>query len=173
MKAIVIYNSQTGFTKRYAQWTAEETKAECLELSATKKKDLSACEVIIFGGWARGGSISKINWFKSNMDKWKDKKLIVFCVGAGPIDNPEIEPALKQNFSDTELEKVNLFYCPGGINYEKMPVSSKLMMKMFLNMLTAKKNKTDTELEMIKMLSTSYDISDKKYIEPILQCLKK
>ncbi len=47
------------------------------------------------------------------------------------------------------------------------------MMKMFLNMLTAKKNKTDTELEMIKMLSTSYDISDKKYIEPILQCLKK
>ncbi len=68
---------------------------------------------------------------------------------------------------------MNLFYCPGGINYEKMPVSSKLMMKMFLNMLTAKKNKTDTELEMIKMLSTSYDISDKKYIEPILQCLKK
>lgn len=38
MKAIVIYNSQTGFTKRYAQWTAEETKAECLELSAAKRK---------------------------------------------------------------------------------------------------------------------------------------
>ena len=29
------------------------------------------------------------------------------------------------------------------------------------------------EQEMIKMISSSYDISDKKYIEPILQCLKK
>ncbi len=25
MKTIVIYNSQTGFTKRYAEWIAEET----------------------------------------------------------------------------------------------------------------------------------------------------
>lgn len=38
MKTIVIYNSQTGFTKRYAQWIAEETGADCLELSTAKKK---------------------------------------------------------------------------------------------------------------------------------------
>ena len=44
-------------------------------------------------------------------------------------------------------------------------------MKMFIKMLEAKKNKTDTEREMIKMISTSYDISDKKYIEPIVRSL--
>ena len=46
------------------------------------------------------------------------------------------------------------------------------MMKMFLKTLKAKKDKTKEEQEMIKMISSSYDISDKKYIEPILQCLK-
>ena len=173
MKTIVIYNSQTGFTKRYAEWIAEATGADCLELSIAKKKDLTAYEAIIYGGWAHAGSISKIGWFKGNIDKWADKKLIVFCVGGGPIDNPEIETALKQNFNESEQKRVNTFYCPGGFNYEKMSIPSKLMMKMFVKTLKAKKDKTEEEQAMIKMITSSYDISDKKYIEPILQYLKK
>ena len=172
MKTIVIYNSQTGFTKRYAEWIAEATGADCLELSAAKKKDLTTYEAIIFGGWACAGRINKISWFKGNIDKWTDKKLIAFCVGASPIDNPEIEVSLRQNFNEPELKKVKTFYCPGGFNYEKMSAPSKLMMKMFLKTLKAKKEKTTEEQIMIKMVSSSYDISDKKYIEPILQYLK-
>lgn len=87
------------------------------------------------------------------------------------MDSPDIEPALKRNFNDSERKKVNVFYCPGGFNYEKMSASSKLMMKFFIKMLKTKKNKTKAEEEMIKMISSSYDISDKKYIEPILECL--
>lgn len=173
MKTIVIYNSQTGFTQRYAQWIAEAAGADCLELSAAKRKSMDAYEAIIFGGWACAGSISKIGWFKGNMDKWADKKLIAFCVGGSPIDNPEIEPALKRNFNASQLKHVNIFYCPGGFRYEKMSIPSKLMMKMFLQALKAKKNKTEAEQEMIKMISGSYDISDKKYIAPILECLRK
>ena len=69
MKTIVIYTSQTGFTKRYAEWIAEAMGADCFELSVAKKKDLASYEAIIFGGWACAGSISKISWFKQNMDK--------------------------------------------------------------------------------------------------------
>lgn len=173
MKTIVIYNSQTGFTERYAHWIAEAAGADCLELSAAKRKDLTAYAAIIFGGWACAGSISKLSWFKSNMDKWPDKKLIVFCVGGGPIDSPEIEPALRQNFKETDLERVKVFYCPGGMNYEKMSPPSKLMMKIFIKTLRAKKNQTDSEQEMVKTLSSSYDISDRKYIQPILRCLEE
>lgn len=173
MKTIVIYNSQTGFTKRYAQWIAEATGADCFELSEAKKKSMSTYGAIIFGGWACAGGISKLSWFKGNIDKWADKKLIAFCVGGSPIDNPEIEIALKQNFKESELKKVNVFYCPGGFNYEKMSPPSKFMMKIFIKTLKAKKDKTEADKEMIKMISTSYDISDKKYIEPILKCLKK
>lgn len=172
MKTIVIYNSQTGFTKRYAKWIAEATGAECVKLSEAKRKSMDAYEAVVFGGWACAGSISKLSWFKDNIDKWADKKLIAFCVGASPIDNPEIVPALKQNFKESELKKVNVFYCPGGVNYEKMSVSTTLM-KIFIKVLKAKKHKTEAEQEMIKMLSGSYDISDKKYIEPILKCLKE
>ena len=173
MKTIVIYHSKTGFTKRYAEWIAEATGADCLALSEAKNQNLAEYEAIIYGGWACAGSIRKIKWFKSNIEKWTNKRLIAFCVGASPIENPEIELALKQNFNDLERKRVNVFYCPGGFHYEKLPVLSKLIMKVFLKMMKTKKEKSEMEREMIKMLSTSYDISDKKYIEPILQCLRQ
>lgn len=46
-------------------------------------------------------------------------------------------------------------------------------MKMFVKMLKAKKNKTKDDEEQIRWLSSSYDISDQKYIEPILACLRE
>ncbi len=172
MKTVVIYNSQTGFTKRYAEWIAEATGADCFALADAKKKSMDEYDAIVFGGWACAGGISKLSWFKSNIDKWNGKKLIAFCVGGSPIENPEIDEALKKNFTDAEREKVSVFYCPGGFNYDKMSAPSKLMMKMFIKALKAKKDKTEEDEIMIKMISSSYDISDKKYIEPILECLK-
>lgn len=173
MNTIVIYNSETGFTKRYAMWIAEEANADCLEFSEAKSKDLSSYDAIIFGGWAHAGGITKLQWFKDNMDKWSGKKLIVFCVGASPLDNPDIEIGLKQSFTEEEFEKVNVFYCPGGINYEKMSLKSRLMMNAFVKVVSLKRNKTEQEKQMVEVMSSSYDISDKKYIEPILECLKK
>lgn len=171
MKTIVIYNSQTGFTKRYAQWIAEKATAECIEYNKAKKINFDSYEAIIFGGWAVAGSISKLKWFKQNISKWKDKKLVVFCVGASPIENPEIEATLPKNFTEEELKQVRWFYCPGGLDYEKMPATSKVAMKMFVKMLNSKKNKTEDDMEQIRMVSSSYDISDVKYIEPIIQYL--
>ncbi len=173
MKAVVIYNSQTGFTKRYAQWIAEAAGADCVSLSEAKQKSMEAYDAVVFGSWACAGGVSKLGWFKGRMDQWAGKKLIVFCVGGSPLESPEVAPALKKNFSDQEWERVSVFYCPGGFNYEKMSALSKLMMKVFLKTLERKRGKTEEEEEMIKMISSSYDISDRKYIQPILELLQK
>ena len=74
--------------------------------------------------------------------------------------------------SEEEKKLVKLFYCPGGLNYEKMNGISRFMMKMYAKILNAKKNKTEEDEAMIKMISSSYDISDRKYIKPILECLQ-
>lgn len=171
MKSIVIFHSQTGFTKRYAGWIAQAVSADCVDLSEAKKTDLDSYDAVIFGSWACAGGISKLAWFKEHMKKWTGKKLIVFCVGTSPMESPEIAPALRKNFTASEWERIKVFYCPGGLHYEKMSAPSRLMMKLFLTTLKSKKHKTETEEEMIKMISSSYDISDRKYIEPILKCL--
>lgn len=171
MKTAIIYNSQTGFTRKYAEWISEAAEADCFELAAAKKQNLDIYDAIVFGGWACAGSISKVSWFKSNIDKWPGKVLIVFCTGGSPADNPEIETFMRSNFSEAEQKRIHMFYCPSGFNYEKMSAGSKLMMKIFQKMVHAKKDKTDAEIEMLKMISRSYDISDKKYIEPIVTLL--
>ena len=169
MKTAVVYTSQTGFTKRYAEWIAERTEGDAIELKDAKKTDLSGYDAVIYGGWVCAGGISKLSWFKKNIDKLEGKKLAVFCVGGSPIDSPHIEPTLKKIFDGEIYKKVGVFYCPGGFNYDTMSGKSKLMMKMFIKMLKSKKNKTEDEENMIKMISGSYDISEKKYIEPIVE----
>lgn len=171
MKTAVIYNSQTGFTKRYAQWIAEAAGADCLELKTAQKQDFGEYDAIVFGSWACAGGIRKLSWFKANMEKWSDKVLIVFCTGGSPAESPEIEPFFRNNFSEAEWEKVHVFYCPGGFCYEKMPAGAKLMMKAFRKMVEGKKDKTAADVEMLNMISHSYDISDRNYIAPIVGLL--
>lgn len=171
-KTVVIYNSQTGFTRRYAQWLSEELGCPCVELAKAKGMDLSEYGTIIFGGWACAGNVSKVKWFKSNIKNWTGKHLAVFCTGASPIATPEAEESMKKCFQG-ENEKVTTFYCPGGLNYENMPAPSKLAMKMLLSVLKAKKNKTEEDQKQIEMISGSYDIADRKYIEPIVAWAKQ
>ncbi|MBQ9767238.1 MAG: flavodoxin [Lachnospiraceae bacterium] len=170
MKTAIIYVSQTGFTKQYAEWIAEEVQGDCMTVAEAEKKDLSGYDAVVFGGWCFAGSIKKLDWFKKKAAQWADKKKVVYAVGASPLENPELQEGLRKNFTDEEWAQISVFYCPGGLCYEKMNGVSRVMMKMFVRMLA--KNKSEKEQAMAKMLSKSYDISDRKYIAPMVEYLK-
>ena len=170
MKAIVIYSSQTGFTKKYAEWISEAAACECVEFKKARKLKLAEYDAIVFGGWFKAGLITQVPWFKKQIPSLSaaGKKLIVFCCGANPAENPEALESLHKNFTQDELSKIKTFYCPGGLNYEKMSFGSKLAMKMLIKILSCKKDATQADFDMIERISKSYDISDKKFIEPIV-----
>ena len=174
MKAIVIYNGKTGFTQKYAQWISEAAGCEAVPLKKAGKVKLAEYDAIVFGSWCMAESITKIDWFKKKLPELftAGKKLIVFLTGASPAEAPEAQAALRKNFTDDEWSKIKAFYCPGGLNYEKMGWGSKTMLKMFVKMLSNKKDITEKELAQVQMLAKSYDISDKKYIEPIIAEIK-
>ena len=172
MKVAVVYFSQTGFTKQYAEWLAEEVQGECIAFKDAEKRDFSAYDTIVFGSWCHAGMIRKLGWFKERLSQWTDKKTVVFAVGAMPAESPEIQTALRNNFTEEEWNRLSVFYCQGGLRYEKMKPVSKVMMKMFAKMMANKKDKTEEEKGMAEMIGKSYDISDRKYILPIVDCLK-
>ncbi len=174
MKSIVIFNSQTGFTKKYAEWISEAAGSECVALKKAKKIKLADYDAIVFGSWLCAGGISKLAWFKKQIPLLSEagKKLLVYAVGGIPAQAPDIPEIIKRNFTDSEYNAVKTFYCPGGYNYEKMSLGSRMMMKMFVRILKQKKDLTKDDIEMIKMISNSYDMSDKKYVEGIVELLK-
>ncbi len=174
MKSIVIYNSQTGFTKQYAEWISEAAGCECVSLKKAGKIKLSDYDAIVFGSWFMAGGIVKLPWFKKQMPALAQagKKLVVFAVGASPAESPMVPEALAKIFTEDEKKLVKLFYCPGGLNYEKMSGFSRFMMKMYAKALASKKDASENDREQAKMIANSYDISDKKYIEPIIAEIK-
>ena len=176
MKTIIVYSSQTGFTKRYAEWLAEETGAEVLTIAEAKKRSddyFAGADAIIYGGWAMGGKIVNSEWFTQRIPVWKGKKLVLLCVGASPNANPEVEVALRNALTEEEHKYAKAFYCQGGIAYDKMKVPSRLAMKAFAAMVRNKKDATPQEKEMGEMISHSYDISDRKFIMPIVEYLQE
>ena len=174
MKTLIIYTSQTGFTKKYSEWLSERMGADIFELKEAKKKQDSffgGYDAIVYAGWCMAGKVVKSGWFLKKAGSWKGKKLAVICVGGSPIDNPDIEKILNSILSEDEKQYIGTFYCQGGFCYEKMNMPSRLAMKMFVKTLKNKKNATEEEKQMAEGISHSYDISDTKYLDPVVEYL--
>ncbi|WP_303834181.1 flavodoxin domain-containing protein [Ruminococcus flavefaciens] len=170
MRTIIVYSSQTGFTKKYAEWLAEKLGAEIMTFKDAHKKDdkyFDQYDAIIYGGWVAVEKIHKADWFTSRIDKWHGKKLAMFCVGASPARYSGVDNLLNKSLTDEQKKFAKVFYCEGGLNYEKMSLSSKMLMKTFAAMLNSKKDKTPDEIAMAEHVSKSGDYTDKKFIEPI------
>jgi len=174
MKTLIIYTSQTGFTKKYADWLAQKTGGDLLDLKDAQKKNdafFEDYEAIVYGGWVMAASVVKVKWFLNRAASWKGKKLAIYCVGGSPNDNPDVEVMLKNLLTDEQREYIRAFYCQGGFNYERMNAPSRLAMKMFVSALKKKKDPTEEEKIMTEMVAKSYDISDEKYLEPVIEYL--
>lgn len=172
MKTIIVYTSQTGFTKKYAEWIAEKAKADIFDLSEVQKKELSffeAYDAIVYAGWCMAGKVVKSDWFFEKAASLEGKKLALVAVGASPNENPQVDAAMAAMLTDEQKEYIKVFYCQGGINYDKMKLPSKLMMKMYSSVL--KKSKDEKQREQGEFVSHSYDVSDIKFIEPIIAYL--
>ena len=72
--------------------------------------------------------------------------------------------------SEEQKTYMQAFYCQGGFDYDKMKLPSKLAMKAFVS--TLKKSKNEKEREVGSMIGSSYDISDIKFIEPVVAYLE-
>ena len=175
MKTLVIYTSQTGFTKRYAEWISEELDADIYELKDVKKKTndfFETYEAIIYAGWCMAGMVVKVKWFFERAAYWKNKKLSIVAVGASPNENPEVDEFLNNLLPDEQRPLIKAFYCQGGINYDKMKFPSRTAMKMFANSLKNNKNSSEDDRKKGEMISRSYDISDKRFIDQVVDYIR-
>ena len=98
MKIIIFYNGKTGFTKRYADWIAEELHCDIKVYKDFEKTEISADDTVIFGSRIHAGRIEHLSKVKSRI---KDN-LIVFAVGATPVAAENADWIMKKWDSPTE-----------------------------------------------------------------------
>lgn len=59
-KPVIVYCSQTGFTKRYADWLAEEYGCRAIPFKERKAADIENASVVIFCSWFHAGGLKVI-----------------------------------------------------------------------------------------------------------------
>jgi menaquinone-dependent protoporphyrinogen IX oxidase len=170
MKTVVIYKSKTGFTKQYAQWISEALSCKAVDYKDRKKLDLQSFDLVIFGGRLIAGKIEGLQKIKQAMGN-KIDSLVVFATGATPNTvTEEIERVRQNNFGG---DSIPFFYMQSGLCYEKMGFFEKTMMKMFAKTLESKQDKTEVEKNLAAIILKSHDMSDKSYIEPLIDYVTK
>lgn len=169
MRAVVIYNSKTGFTKQYAQWISAEVKCDCISLEEVGRICLKDYDTVVFGSWFHAGRIQKLGWLFDRQKEDMSKNYIVFAVGASPADNSDVKTAMENNIPKNSV--IKSFYLPGGLNYDKLGITARIMLKIYSTMLKKSKSSTPEQIKAGEMMSKSYDVSDKKYIIPIVRCI--
>ncbi|MDO5521670.1 MAG: flavodoxin domain-containing protein [bacterium] len=160
MKKIVVYKSGTGFTKKYAEWIAERCGCKAVALGKVSERELNEQDVVIYGGWIMGNMITGLNKIK----KVNPKNLILFAVGSTP-DSDNIRTAIQEQ---NQIQEYPFYYFEGGFRFEQLSFPKKTMLKMVRNSVAKKENKTEQDEYMAKVIGTTFDHSDKKYIEALV-----
>ena len=173
-KVIVIYKTKYGSAKCYAQWIAEEVHGDLFERSQVSLNDILKYDTIIYGGSLYIVGILGISLIKNNYNKLKDKKVIVFSVGASPAHPEALNEVKNKNFTEEMKKQVQYFHFRGGFNYEKLNLIDKALMYFLKKKLEYKKfdRLTDDEKGMLASYNRPTDWTNKKSITPIVECVK-
>lgn len=170
---IVLYQSKTGFTQRYAELIGEELDCPVRPL-ADAPSDLSGYAAVVFGSRLHAGTLD--GWKKAQklLNRRGAKRLVVFATGAMPNEaEGQIQKVWEQNLTPAERETIHHFYLQAGLCYEKMGGVDRAMMKFAAWAMARKKAKTTEDEAFQNAISRSYDISDSKYIQPLVSCLRE
>jgi flavodoxin len=174
-KIAVIYKSKYGSTERYARWIAEEAGADLFKTSEVSPAKLNGYDVLVFGGGLYAVNLLGITFIKNNYEKFKDKKLVVFSVGAAPESQKALDSVKDKNFSTEMQRNIRFFHLRGALNYDKMSPKHKFMMRMLKKMLGSKKPEelNEDERGIMETFGQNTDFVNKDSIAPIVEYLRQ
>jgi menaquinone-dependent protoporphyrinogen IX oxidase len=177
-KALIIYFSKYGTTKKYAEWLAEELAGDIVSINDFNQNILNNYEIIILGSGLYAGNIEGLNIFKKNYETLKNKKIILFTCGLADYSKEEnknsIYRRIEKELPEEIIEKIKIFYLRGGINYKKLILKHKIMMWMVKKMrLRNNKGKLNDEAkEFIETYGKTVDFMNKENIKKIIEYSK-
>ena len=162
MNNLIIYGSQYGTTKRYAEKFAEMTGFPII--SYENIKSLTEYDrVIYFGALYAGG----VKGLKSTVKKLSpNTKLVIVTVGLADVCDEEnivnIRNSIEKQVPEHLLKMSSVFHLRGGIDYQKLTFKHKTMMTLLYNRVKnlPEDRKTAEDRAMIETFNSKVDFVD-------------
>lgn len=174
MKDLIIYGSQYGTTKNYAEKFASMTGIPVI--SYEDIKDLNGYDLIIhFGGLYAGG----VKGLKKTVGALQeDAKLVIVTVGLADVSDKEntdnIKKSLQKQVPEKLLSHAAIFHLRGGIDYKSLSFKHRAMMTMLYNKVRKlpEERKTAEVKAMIETFNQKVDFVDYDSLNQILEAIK-
>ena len=177
-KALVMYYSKNGSTKKYAEWIAEGLDADLHNIKNIKSEMLSGYDVIILASPLLGGPIKGLNIFTNNKNLIKDKKIVYCACGIEDMSNEMVTNRIKgyvEKAVPVEIfQKIKIFFLRGGFDHYKLNLMYRFLFWLAKKKMDKKPVEELTEDEKLVLLTygKNLDFSDKDGIKPILEYCK-
>lgn len=152
----IVYESNAGHTKRYAEMLANELKIESISLKQYKIDN----DPIIFMGWVFGSNICGFNKVRNcNLE-------CVIAVGMNFESKENNEKIISTNSINNQF-----FYLQGGVDVSKLKGIKKMMLKMVGNSVI-KENKPEDK-DIIDMFVNGKDCVKIENLNKIIKYINK
>ena len=166
-RTIIIYSSKTGFSRRYAQWLAEDLGCQTIPFRDRKTIRLEEYDTILLFGGLYAGQMSGLKWLKKRLPALSGKRIAAVPVGGAPMGNPGLPESMEKLLGDAL--QIQGFYCQGGLDYEHMGAVDRAMMSALRSVLKKQPDKK----EMLEIISHSFDGARREYLEPVSRWIKR
>lgn len=151
----IVYLSNAGHTKEYAEMLGKELKTEVIDIKDYKLDN----EEIIYMGWIRAGMINGYNKVKDSNIK------CVVGVGMAPNREDVVNKLINQNNVSEKF-----FYLQGGMDVSRLKGFNKFLFNMVRTIVNKSKKIEDQEMKDI--LNSEGKFIKRENLKDILEYLK-
>lgn len=170
---IIIYGSEYGTAKQYAEELARITNIEIK--SYEEIKNINDYQTIIYIGALYAGGVLGMNKVLKLLTDCNDKKIIIATVGlADPNDienTNNIKAGIKKQLSKEIYEKAYIYHLRGGIDYSKLNFKHKTMMSLLYKKAKSlpEEKKTSEVKAMIETYNKKVNFVDLSLLDNIIK----
>ena len=164
----LIIHSETGFTRAYGQWMAEELGTEIQKLSSCKSISCGQGDVVIIGAPVHGSELVEAKRIRKLVAQAADAgaRVIVFATGITPPSEHNNE--LVRSNSNLTDERLSFYYLPGGFDPSRLTQASKTMIFLYRAMMRRQRGRDEELAVLLDRTGRTCDFTDRSLIDPLV-----
>ena len=178
MNSIIVYGSNYGTTKQYANELSRRTNMKVISFKKVNQQINYYDNIIYLGALYAGGVLGMSKTLKK-LNNISNKKIIIVTVGLSDptdeVNKNNIRNNIKNQIPKEVFEKAKIFHLRGGIDYSKLNFAHKTMMKLLYNAVKNLPNEKQTaeDRAMIETYNKKVNFIDFSSLDKIANEIQK
>lgn len=171
MRTLVLYQSKTGNTQKYAEEIGNAVHADIMPLKKFKERMIDDYDTIVFGGWVMANKIQGLDSFLSHYEVMKDKNILIYSVGMSMTSPETRQEMISSNILD--LYHVRYYQLRGSFDFNKLGFVHRMLMGHTINIMAAKENPDASQMAIAQLKEHPIEFHDYAGIDRIVSVLHR